>query len=204
MEGVFNIDNFRNRLRVAFEKAKSNPILVDRLAALEQEMLELGKIKNEQAFKREDEIEKEIFTHSVVVDDLVSFKYVLFEVAELCGEDEDWVVDMLAHENAHANMAQVAKYKVIKYMVLFIKDEDGKLVSIQPSCYFRSDPNLSKIESITKRIAITDAPRVYGNQLSPHDEGELERDRKELAILEMDDPKRKLEIDRIRRELGII
>lgn len=203
MKEYFKQGSFNLEIKKAFEQAKNNPILDSRLVALEKEIVELGKIKNEQAFRREDEIEQEILAHSLVVDDVMAFKEALFEVAKLCGQDKDWVIDMLAHENAHANMAQVAQYKVIKFIVLFIKDESGKLVSIQPACYFRSDPNFSKIESITKRIAITDAPRLYDNKPSPRDESELIKDQAELDALARNSLD-KSEILRIRRDLGLL
>lgn len=203
MKEDLNQGSSNREIKLAFEQAKNNPILDNRLAALEKEIVELGKIKNDQAFKREDEIEKEIFAHSLVVDDIMAFKEALLEVAKLCGQDDGWVMDMLAHENAHANMAQVAQYKVVKFMVLFIKDKTDKLISIQPACCFRSDPNLSKIESIVKRIAITDAARVYGNKPSPDDENELAKDEAELDALARSDFD-KSKVLRIRKELGLL
>ncbi len=195
--------NFQEQLiedvKKKIEEAKNNPISETRLAQLEEEILVLGKRKDEEAFKREDEIEKELFASCAITDNVIEFKEFLKQIAEICGQSDEWVTYMLAHENAHSNVAEITGHENIQYIALFVKDEQGQIISIQPACYSKVDKNWGTVEVLLKRMAVTDAPRQYGNKPSNFDDQDMVEDKKTLAVREKTHAE---EVDKIRKELG--
>lgn len=196
--------NFKQELkesvRQKISKAMSNPILGSHLRDLSDESGRIGGRSDKEAWDREDQIQNEILESSVVADNLVEFREVLNQIAEMCGKDEEFVTDLLAHENSHGNVAEATGHDWVGYIAVFVKDEAGKLVSIQPAHFLKSNRGWGKIETILKRIMVTDAPRIYDNALSQGDEEDLERDRAVIFEMEKTDAE---EIARIKKELGM-
>ncbi len=196
--------NFKQELyetvRQKLNKAAGNPISESRLKDLNDEATRLGGRSDKEAWDREEQIQNEILESSVVSDNLIEFREVLRQVAEMCGQDEEFVTDLLAHENAHGNVAEATGHDWVGYVAVFIKDEIGRLVSVQPAHFLKSNRKWGKIETILKRIMVTDAPRIYDNALSPGDEEDLKRDRAAIFEMERFD---KEKITRIKKELGM-
>jgi len=121
----------------------------------------------------DEEIEKEIIDSSVFVNNLVEFREVLRQIAIICGESEIWIEDTLAHENAHANEAEVQGLDFRGYIALFVKDEFGKITGIQPACIIRTPKSFSHSDLLKSNEEVTLAPEKYGNELSDYDRKDL-------------------------------
>lgn len=197
-------EQLKSNVQKKLEHAKNRALLDSRLLELETQMAELSQSSNSDRFQKEDKIQQEITSSSAVSDTLVEFREVLRQLTEEYGEyglDEKWAEDLLAHENAHANIAQATGHEWVGYLTTFIKDNEGRIVSIQPSHLTKSQKGWGYRESIVKHIEVLDAPRKYDNKLSSFDEQDIETDKKRLADLEKT---HKEEIDAVRKSLGIL
>lgn len=113
--------------------------------------------------------EEEILRSTVVAETLPEYKEVLMQAEILLHEDEGWAIGELAHENAHANVGLSLNFKWIGYGLLFVKDEAGVLLGVNPNCIIRPQSEWTEGEYHSKSIEMLDAPRMYGETLSPGD-----------------------------------
>lgn len=176
-------DNFNERLRFSIKEkidtAKANAILESRLEQLESDMYKYGSRQDDEAYKQEDLIEQEILKSSAVANDLTEFREVLRQKREEYGQTNEWAENMLAHENAHANVAEQTGHPWVGYTTLFIKDENNRIVGIQPAYFTKSNRSWSKVETLIKRMAVTDGPRIYDSAPSEYDDADLVKDGKD-------------------------
>jgi hypothetical protein len=182
------------------DNAKANAILESRLDVLEKEMVDYAASPGDESYKKEDQIEQEILASSAVAKDITEFREVLRQIQEELGYTNDWTENLLAHENAHANVAQQTGHPWVGYTTLFIKDESNRIVSIQPAFFTKSDRNWGEVETLVKNMMVTDAPSVYGNSPSEFDVESLRINTEKLEALEKTDAE---EVARVKKSLGM-
>jgi hypothetical protein len=175
-KGQNSLETLRKEIRERIEKVRHNPISQKRLQELESRMDAIFTRFSEKGerttgeIKEEKNIISEISRHSVVVYGIAEFRLVLEEMADYIKgfytkEDID---DILAHENAHMNVASSLEYKISGYALTFIDSGDGNL-GVQPSCLFFMNENWNLKQTLNNTISSLDAPRKYGNSLSEKD-----------------------------------
>jgi hypothetical protein len=195
--------NFESNLREAvsakIETAKNNAIKESHLFELEDELDQLAKTKSQESHDREYEIEKEIFASSVVSDTVIDFKEILVQIGTMYGQSPDWAINMLAHENSHANIGESIGFDIRGYIVIFSKDESGRIVSIQPAVLSKANDKWSDVEKSMKDAVMQEAPKIYGETMSDGDKDMATRARLKLDLLGRLNP---VEVERVRRELG--
>lgn len=192
--------HLKETVSAKIETAITNAIPRDKLFKLEDELDELGKSKNLEAYEREDEIERELMASCVVAETIVEFKEVLIQVGKMYNKTEDWAEDLLAHENAHANVGEAVGYEVKGYIVLFSKDNAGRIYS-QPAVFSRSNRDWNTVEKAMKNIVMYEAPLKYGEVMSDGDIEMAERAHLKLKLFGKVDP---ASVDRVKNELGDI
>ena len=137
----------------------------------------------------EDMIEFEILHSTALADTIGEFRETLEQIRIEFGLTQEWVDDLVAHENAHANVARDTGHEWVGYGAVFIKDDNGQLSAVQPVHFTKPDLSWGPMELITKSIEVTEAPAVYGNKLSEGDVANLEQD--------------KARLEKIREQLGL-
>lgn len=190
----------QENIRTKIETARNNAIARTRLEELQREILILGKRDDIESFRREDEIEREILNSSAIAKDITEFRELLRQIGVEYSLNGEFVHDTLAHENAHANVAEVTGHEWVGYIALFLKNSEGQVDGIQPAFFLKNNRTWGKAETLMKRLAVTKAPKLYGNSLTDSDEGDIQRDEKRLKELEVTHSE---EIKRVSRELGL-
>jgi hypothetical protein len=188
------------RIKEKIDTAKANAILESRLEEIEKKMYEYSLRQDEEAHRQEDLIEQEILSSSAVANDLTEFREVLGQIKQEYEQTNEWAENMLVHENAHANVAEQTGHPWVGYTTLFIKDSNNRIVGIQPAFFTKSDRKWGKVETLMKRMAVTDAPRVYDNSPSEQDDLDLKKDNERLKEFEKTEAK---EVARVRESLGL-
>ncbi len=200
---AYPLEDMRARIANTIETARSNPISEERLKELEDRLEHLKKAfvergsREEKETIEEDKIEKEILHSSALADNLVEFKEMLKQISEKYSEPPEWVTDLLAHENAHANIAEITAHEWVGYATVFIKDETGQLSGIQPLHFLKPELSWEPKEAIQKSIEVLEAPEKYGNKLSPSDEENITKERElleKIRLRQQSDLKRIAEI----------
>lgn len=190
--------HLREKVSTNIEVAMNNAITRERLFVLEDELDKLGRGRSDEALAREDKIEQEMLTSSVTAETLAEFKEVLTQVGKMHRKSEEWAEEVLAHENAHANVGEAVGYEMKEYIVLFSKDEAGGIYS-QPAVLSKSNKNWGTIEKAMRDILIYEAPQKYGEVMS-HDDTEMaERAHLKLKLFGGLHP---LEVEKVKNELG--
>jgi len=166
-------------------RAINNAISKDRLDEIEEELefFNAQYIKNE-GLSDEDlatvrEIEDERDRSIATVGNITEFRMMLDYLEERFGPKDDWIKSYLAHENAHANVAEATGHNFIGYSIEFVKLDDSGSVYVQPGISLEPQPEWGREELLRKRIAVTLAPEHYGDVLSVGDEADwhvLERE----------------------------
>ena len=203
MESI-NQESLKDRISRSIEQAKNNPISDERVIAIEWRLNEIKDKfvaeghRTPEGEAEEMAIEAEIMQSSAVVDTLPGCQELFSQVARDFNLGQAWADDLVAHENAHANVAEATGHDLIGYAVLFIKDEGGQLSNLQPLHISRPDVEWGPRESLTKHIEVTNAPAEYGNTLSEGDKFDIEADRRRLAEIDRRD-----QIEQIRASLGM-
>jgi len=108
------------------------------------------------------------------LETLPEFKYAL---EKLPNTSKEWRTEMLAHENAHANVADKLGVEHFDYSLIFLEGKDEEKLYIPQASHI----NPEMIEGWTKQrqneanLEITQAPEVYGGRLSESDKKEIEK-----------------------------
>jgi hypothetical protein len=195
------------------EQAKQHPLKVSRYLELEslikaqQQKLFREGIKTQEDIDLDTKIQEEIIAAAAIVKTIPEYKELLTQVSQQYNLGEEWINDLLAHENAHANAAEQIGYEQVGYGTFFLADENGSLVSIQPA-HVHIEPNSwTPIEVIENGIRTLEAPDVYQNKMSEDDV--LERDNLLMEKQKLEERKEANEIQRqedlsaVRNSLGI-
>ena len=125
--------------------------------------------------------EAEMLRSTVVADTLLEYKEVLLQAESLLSEEEGWAMRELAHENSHANVGQSLGFEWGGYALLFVKDEEGHLLGVNPHCILRPQKEWTDDEYHTKSIEMLDAPRIFGETLSSGDIDQIEIHKKAMS-----------------------
>lgn len=207
MESSNPIEKMRAKVAERLKQARNNPISESRLMELEQK-LDLGKDefietqhRSPDRVKEENMIEKEILRSSALADNLTEYTEMLQQIRTAYGLTQEWANDLLAHENAHANVAQETGHEWVGYAAVFIKDSDGNLISIQPLHFTKPNLSWGPEEMIAKNIEVTKAPEVYVNKLSEGDELSLVEERRRLERIKMRKAPDEAKIEKLKIQL---
>lgn len=123
----------------------------------------------------EEDLEKlsddEIKNASLQVQTLPEFHIALQVLAEK-GVPREVLLDMLEHENAHANIAEVLDVNFQGYRIIPVSHHDGASLQPQVRIGLPDDWSQEKREQVLREIIM--APDVYGNSLSEFDKKDLE------------------------------
>lgn len=104
---------------------------------------------------------------TIKLDSLPEFSYALEKISNL---PKKLVQEVVAHENAHINKAEELGAKDVGYVIGVFKHENGK-IAIFPLAWhiFNKEKGYSKEEIRQISIQISEAPKIYGEKLSPRD-----------------------------------
>lgn len=204
---ISQFEQIKLKVSEKIEKAKNNPIYESRLTELEKKLKETrdkfiktGK-RNLEDNAQDDEVESELMKSCAVVETLPEFREMLNQLSVRFGNQYDWINSYLAHENAHANVAESTGHDLVGYATVFIKNDQGDLINIQPLYFTKANLNWGPEEMLRKSIEVTNAPEVYGDTLSEGDMESLQNDRKSLAEIKAREDK--IKVGEIRNDLGL-
>jgi hypothetical protein len=110
-----------------------------------------------------ENIQEEIMNSSVTVHTLAEYKMVLQSMM-----DDDEAEEILAHENAHANVAQSLGAEFLGYSLLICKDGDEFV--FRGGAPYRLPSEWSTEKKKAAHLRIYGAPEEYGEENSPTDE----------------------------------
>lgn len=208
MESPINpLEEMKSKVAEKLEKAINNPMFESRLIELEEKLKHVRDkfIKTGQREdidnKQDDAIEAELLKSSAVVETLSEFQEMLNQLSVKFGKEYNWIDNYLAHENSHANIAELTGHDLIGYAVVFIKDAEGNLSNIQPLHFNKPNLSWSPEEMLMRGIEVTNAPETYGDILSEGDIESLKNDNE--SLLKIRKEKDKLRINQIRNSLGL-
>lgn len=205
----FSLEKVKEEIIKKIETAIGNPISDERLEEIERELARFNSIFIEKGFrdeeqdKAEKQLEEEILKSSALAENIVEFEIMLNYLSERFGTQHDWIDNYLAHENAHANVAEATGHESLGYATVFIKDNSGELVSIQPVHITKPQPEWGPKEVFSKNIEVLEAPEKYGDKLSDGDRADIELSRQKLRKIEERENKDKEKLEEVRKELGI-
>lgn len=198
------------RIEKALDIAEKSPIAESRLGELEQEISRHKKdfvehgTRSAEDEAREEEILAEILRSSAIAENVVEYKLMLESIARRHNLPDGWSTHMLAHENAHANVAINTGHEFVGYAAIHMKDESGALSSIQPLVFHKPDPTWGPVESLTKGIEVTKAPEMFENEMSDGDTASVAEDEEHLARAQQLEVQRQQRLSQIREELAKI
>lgn len=200
-------DNSFEKIKVDISKkieaAISNPLktsryieLDDTVKSQQQKFFKLGS-KSPEDLELDNQITGEILKSGAIVETLPEYKELLNQVSKKFNLGEEWENDLIAHENAHANVSEELKYEQVGYGTFFLSNDEGVLESIQPA-HVHIEPNSwSPIEVIENGIKTLEAPKEYNNEMSEADISERDQ------LISQREEIRKKELDEVRQRLGI-
>jgi len=183
------LDIIKQRVTENIDRAASKPIselrlsqLGNRLDTIKEQFVARG-FKTDECRQEEREIISEILESSATAKTLLEFKEVLSQLVNRYGLSQEWADDTLEHENAHANVAAITGHDFVCYATVFVDEGDGHF-GLDPICVIEDNVDWGPAETLIHNIATTDAPRIYGNALSPGDEESIQRDEALLHSLQ--------------------
>jgi hypothetical protein len=204
------------------ETAERNPLDVNRYQELEKQIADQKDkffkegIRSPEDLELDDKIKQEILSHGAIVKTVPEYGEMLDQVASQYSLGKEWRDDLLAHENAHANVSQQLGYDEIGYGLFFISEEEENsdprniapkkknLISIQPAHIHEDPAHWPPIEVIENGIRTLEAPEKYGNEMSEADiaeRDELIKRKEEVQALA--ETKRQQDLAEVRKSLGI-
>jgi hypothetical protein len=205
-----NIDNFENIKRQIKEKidsAKDKAFNIDEFIKISGEIesqknkfLETGG-RTPEDLQKDEEIKKQIVDRSAIVDTIPEYREMLEQIAKEYNKSSEWVVDTLAHENAHANQAENLDYDINGFGGLFLKDENS-VNQFQPFHLHEGKNNWEPIEVLEKEIITLEAPDKYGNKMS--DDDIIEAESAKLLLEQEKEKIRQAKITEARNKLNQI
>ncbi len=198
-----NFEEIKQEIAQKIEHAASHPIKTDRFVELEEKIQQQkqkffeqgGKLPDDMVI--DDQIKNEILASGAIVQTIPEYKELLEQIAKKYNLTKEWVIDLLAHENAHANVSEQNGYDQVGYGTFFLADEKGNLESIQPAHVHEDPKSWSPIEVIENGIKTLEAPQEYNNQMSEGDH--IERD----YLIQQREQIRAKELEEVRKRLGI-
>lgn len=205
----FSLERVREEIIKRVETAIGNPISDERLGEIERELSKFNSVFIEKGFrdeeqnKAEKQLEEEILRSSALAENLFEFETMLNYLSERFGTQHGWIDNYLAHENAHANVAEATGHESLGYATVFIKDNSGELVSIQPVHITKPQPEWGPKEVFSKNIEVLEAPEKYGDKLSDGDKADIVLSKQRLKEIEEREKKDKEKLEGVRKELGI-
>jgi hypothetical protein len=127
-----------------------------------------------EAYNKMSQKEQDSLEHaSVHVTNLQDYRIVMEELGIL----EEEIIDILEHENAHANKAEALGAYFEEYLLLLLDDGQGGIIPCpRMKLSYPNDWSEEKCLEVEKQV--TCAPEEYGNRLSPGDIESLKRLRK--------------------------
>ncbi len=184
-------EKIKEEIALKIERASANPLRTSRYLELEgqikaqKDTFFATGAKTEEDLVLDEAIKQEIIGSAAVVDTIPEYTEMLTQISRKYGLSEEWARDLLAHENAHANVSEQLGYDQIGYGTFFLSNDEGVLESIQPA-HIHEEPNAWKaFEVIENGIKTLEAPQEYGNEMSEADiseRDELARIRTELGL----------------------
>ena len=190
LESMNHTEKTKEKVTQSLEQAKRNPIFESRITELESQLNTLKDTfikqgsRSAEMLAEENAIEAEIMQSSALADNIPEYREMLSQIASSYGLSQEWADDLLAHENAHANVAEVTEHEWVGYAAIFIKDENNNLTSIQPVHFTKPQLSWGPKELLEKSIEVTKAPEEYGNRLSEGDDASLTEDTERLKALQ--------------------
>ena len=204
------------------EAAKNNPLDINRYQELEKQIVDLkdkffkSGSKSQEDLEIDEKIKQEILSHGAIVQTLPEYGEMLNQVASQYNLGKEWRDDLLAHENAHANVSQELGYDQIGYGLFFISEDEENLdprniapkkknlISIQPAHIHEDPTHWPPIEVIENGIKTLEAPETYGNEMSEADIAERdELIKRRGEVSKLTEEKRQRDLSEIRKSLGL-
>jgi hypothetical protein len=177
------------------EKVKhaiSNPISADRLDEIGVDLEYFGDKHAKNGGLDEEDLaivkvlEDERHRSSAVSGNITEFRMMLDYLEVRFGPENEWVKTFLAHENAHANVAEETGHNFFGYFLTFIKGDDPKRMNVEIRVETQAQPEWGPEETIRKGIAVILAPEHYGDTLSESDEANWLKAERKLDDLRKD------------------
>lgn len=108
---------------------------------------------------------------TIRVQTIVEYRMVLELLLDSPGEEEA-VAEILAHENAHSNVAESLGANVHHYLLTIIRE--GPEMYLSPSVDFSVPEEWPEAKRREVYLAVMKAPEEYGETLSPDDRKQIE------------------------------
>jgi hypothetical protein len=157
---IFNNENLLQDIKEKVQYARTHPAS---LKLIEKEASIDGFLSQS---------DKEFLAQATIrVQTIVEYRIVLELLLDAPGEAEE-VAKTLAHENAHANVAESLGARVHHYLLTIIRD--GQEMYLSPSVDFSVPEEWSEAKRKEVYLAIIKAPEEYGETLSPDDKKQIE------------------------------
>ena len=178
MEIFPTIESVHQGIAHRFDVAKEHALQYEEAIRIMDERDELQSIGGSDSSKKITELDEKLQASIVTVNTLGDFR-TLLEKTDLSAED---VLHTLAHENAHANVAESLGADEIEYSIMICKGKDNFKYNAWAS--FRNPSDWSKDpQKIPNLIRIFNAPAEYGDSLSEDDRKTIEKLRERIAQL---------------------
>ncbi len=172
-ESLISQETIDAELKRKIAVAKAHCLSLEEESEITGKLVEGTRLQTERELT-DDEVEhyyafrERLDQASIVVNTL----YEARRAMELIGFDQDSLIDILSHENAHANKAMQVGANFGGYKFVLVKDMDGGLL-IHPMAVISlpEDWNYEKRRELESQIIR--APDEYGNKMSEGDKEEL-------------------------------
>lgn len=165
MENYFHKDNFTRQKEFILDAIK----IAGKYPLDKQKFEDWYYQKINFSESEQKEIWSEFNRASVQVETLVEYKFLLEQVSQ----DRNWIIETLAHENAHANTGEKLGAIPEGYTVTFIKKSDGKIEHLPAAIVNTKNLDPEKEKHVIVEIA--KAPESYEGGNNYLSDGDLHR-----------------------------
>jgi hypothetical protein len=171
------LDKLEVELRGKIDFAKENALSEEEYEEVSEKEFEMQSIQNKRELTDEEveyyfDFRERMNKATIEVKTLIEAKRIM----ELLNFKQETLIDTLAHENAHGNVAEQHGAQHIGYKFVVIEGKGGYIIQPQANIYLPDEWDKNKQNFVLARI--TQAPEEYGNSISEGDK----RDLKELGL----------------------
>jgi len=168
-----NLEILESNLQKKIQFAKENALSEREYEEISEKEFEMQQLQNKRELTDEEvnfyfNFREKNNKASIEIETITEAKRVM----EILGFDQDSLLDTIAHENAHGNVAEKIGANHLGYKFVVIRLENGYAIQPQANIYIPDE--WSKDRQNEALLQITQAPEDYDNTLSSGDRRDID------------------------------